>query len=119
MLLVGFLAVIGFVAWAFAQSGSATAQATAAGTAGSQPAVHSCGDRCTHQSTDCPGHAEQGKCPCQDGKSCEQFKDADGDGKCDTRSQCGKHGDGKTDCHDKTACPHQKTSGAGCRHAKR
>lgn len=119
MTTVGCLAVIGLAAWSFAQSGSATAQAAAGDANGPQAVAYSCGDRCAHQSTDCPGHDDPSKCPCKDGKTCENFKDADGDGKCDTVGECEKHGDGKEACHDKSACPHQENSGAGCRHAKR
>ncbi len=137
---VGCVALIGLMAWAVVNPGEAAAVAAGGSVDGAAWMEYVCGGG-NHQAGDSPSgsadckHGQKcdkceqcekckdgAKCEgcqnCKDCKDCKEFKDADGDGKCDSCGQCDKHASGKGSCHKSSPCPHHKSPHDGCKHSR-
>lgn len=96
-------AVAAWSAYAYAQGGGPLKGILAASKPACDPSTQPCEkvQACHHGAA----------CPCDAATDCPKFKDADGDGKCDTASDCDWHGhpgcrNGASPHEGRTACGH-------------
>jgi hypothetical protein len=101
-----WIALIGMVVYGASHYGKAVAQS---GGGDRCSATALCEKACDHRGKECPGDPSQcqGQCNCKD---CKEFKDANGDGRCDVAGKCAKHGSDKKAGCPKAACPGHSSS---------